>query len=383
MRKFALYSLGLVVAALVALGLVILSSASETNAIRLHSDRLFFMKRQFMYMAAGAAIAIAAARLDYHIWRDRWVLTGIFVVGVLAMLAWVFAFDPINGSRRWISLGPLRLQPSEFAKPAAVIAIAVWMDKMALKVETFIHGVAIPSAFLAVLLLPIILEPDFGSVMVVALSGFMVMFLAGAKILHFTPAVLAGVAVFAYRVWKNPNRMARMAAFLGFDLTGSNISADASSNAAYQTNQALVAISNGGLWGVGLTQSMQKHHYLPEAHTDFIFAILAEELGAVFTSLAILLFVLFFVFSCCIAYTSSDRLGRFIAFGMAFIVFFQAMFNIGVVCHALPTKGMALPFFSYGGTSMLSSFLAVGLIFSVGLHSGEARRPFALRKTKK
>ena len=139
--------------------------------------------------------------------------------------------------------------------------------------------------------------------------------------------------------------------------------------AAYQAHMALVAIKNGGILGVGLGKSMQKQYYLPECHTDFIFAVGAEELGLFFSIAVVVLFLVFFCISVYIARNASDRFGRFLVIGMAFIVFFQAVFNLGVVCEALPTKGMALPFFSYGGTNLLSAFFAVGTILSVGIHS--------------
>ena len=161
---------------------------------------------------------------------------------------------------------------------------------------------------------------------------------------------------------------------------GAEVMDAAASRAAYQAHQALVAIMNGGIWGVGLGESMQKNYYLPENHTDFIFAIGAEELGIVFSVGTLLLFLAFFLLSVYIARSASDRFGRFLALGMAFIIFFQAIFNIGVVCEALPTKGMALPFFSYGGTNMLASFFAVGTILSVGIHSYRDRKREKLRK---
>ena len=141
---------------------------------------------------------------------------------------------------------------------------------------------------------------------------------------------------------------------------------------------SLVAISRGGVLGVGLMKSMQKQNYLPEAWTDFIFAVGAEEMGVAFSVAVVLLFAAFFLLSVYIARKAADRFGRLLVVGMAFIVFFQAMFNIGVVCEALPTKGMALPFFSYGGTNMLASFFAVGTILSVGIRSldDQNRRPF-------
>ena len=327
MRKSALYLLGLVVAALVALGLVVLFSASEVRSMRLSGTPWQFVAKQSGYIIAGLVLASVVALIDYHRWRDQWLLTALLAFFVFAALWVVFAFPAVKG-------------------------------------------------FFA---LPVLLEPDFGSVMVIVIVGAMLMFVAGTRFLHLLPLFLAGVAVVAWEVIHNPNRMARIAAFVGVGMDGTETPADV--DAAYQSGMAIVAISRGGLFGVGLGRSMQKQNYLPEAWTDFIFAIGAEELGLVFSIAVLLLFLAFFFISVHIARKSSGRLGRFMALGMAVVVFFQAMFNIGVVCKAFPTKGMALPFFSYGGTNMITTFLAVGFIFSVGLHAlKDQDKPFT-RKT--
>ena len=172
----------------------------------------------------------------------------------------------------------------------------------------------------------------------------------------------------------NDNRMRRLAAFVNavFGKSAETVEKVTTANmdpAQYQAHMALVAMKNGGLTGVGLGESIQKQYYLPECHTDFIFAVGAEELGLVFSIAVVLLFTAFFALSVYIARNATDRFGRYLVIGMSFIIFFQAMFNIGVVCEALPTKGMALPFFSYGGTNMLCAFAAVGTILSVGIHA--------------
>ena len=382
MRKSALFWFGLVVTALVALGLIVLSSASEANAIRLHNgDPYFFMKRQFAYLGAGIVVAVCAAMFDYRRWRDNAWLAWLLYVVVIALLLAVFGFKAINGSHRWISVGPLRLQPSEFAKLAIVILVSVWLDRLGWKVELFVKGALWPAALIGVIALPILLEPDFGSVMVVGCVGFLMMLVAGTRLMHMAPFALAGVAVVAYRVLTNANRMARMAAFFGIKLdVGAEVLDAAAKRAAYQANMALAAIGNGGIWGVGLGESMQKQLYLPEAHTDFVFAVGAEELGLPFSVGVLLLFAAFFALSIYIARKAGDRFGRFLVVGMAFIIFFQAMFNLGVVCKALPTKGMALPFFSYGGTNLLSAFFAVGTILSVGIHTYRDRQHQLVRK---
>lgn len=358
--------------ALVTLGLIILSSASEANAIRLHNDAYFFMKRQFMYLGVGIILATLVALFDYHRWRNQWFFTILFYVTVVILLLAVFSFRAINGSHRWISLGPIRLQPSELAKLVVVIATAAWLDRSGWRVELWQRGLLAPALIIGILAGLVLLEPDFGSMMVIGLSGLLMMWLAGVRFLQILLMAGAGGAVFLVKLLSNRNRMARLFAFFGPDFVpdGAVGTMDAAAeSAAHQARMALVAIKNGGLLGVGLNKSMQKLYYLPEAHTDFIFAIGAEELGLGFSIVVLLLFVLFFAFAIYIATHAADRFGRLLVMGMAFIIFFQASFNIGVVCEALPTKGMALPFFSYGGTNLLSAFFAVGTILSVGIHS--------------
>ena len=353
MRKSALFWFGLVVTVLVAVGLLVLSSASEANAIRIHHDAYFFIKRQAAYLGAGIVIAVCVAMFDYHRWRDGAWLTWLFYAVVLVLLLFVFNFREINGSRRWIPVGPVHLQPSEFAKLATVVLMSVWLDRLGWKVELFWHGAFWPSVMIGGLALPIMFEPDFGSVMVVGAAGYLVMFVAGVRIMHMLPFIAIGGAFGAFKVLTNANRMARLT----------------DPNALYQVKMALAAIGNGGIWGVGMGESMQKQLYLPEAHTDFVFAVGAEEFGLLFSVGVLLLFCAFFALAVYIARKAADRLGRFLVMGMTFIIFFQAMFNLGVVCKALPTKGMALPFFSYGGTNMLCAFFAVGTIMSVGIYS--------------
>ncbi len=362
MRKTPLYILGLIVAALVALGLIVLCSASGANAARLHHGNVyFFMQRQFAYLAVGIVVAALFAMFDYHKWRDNYVLTIFFYIAVIGLLWTVFLFPAINGSQRWISLGPIRLQPSELAKLATVIALGVYLDQLGWRVELFTRGAIGSAVIVGLLILPVILEPDFGSVMVILVTAGLIMLLSGVRLLHLFSVGAIGVALFVVKLLTNSNRMGRIAAFLGGDGTDNP--------AAYQVAMARVALQRGGLLGVGYMQSMQKHGYLPEAHTDFIFAVGAEEFGIAFTIVVLVLFILFFILSLYIAHHAADRFGRFLAYGMAFIIFFQATFNLGVVCEALPTKGMALPFFSYGGTNLVSAFMAVGIILSVGIHS--------------
>ena len=389
MRKSALLLFGLVVAALVALGLVVLASAGEANAVRLHHDPYYFLKRQFAYLGAGLAVFAATAWFDYRKWRERWGLAAAFYVVVFALLVAVFAFRKINGSYRWIPIGPVNLQPSELAKLAVVVVSAVWMDRAGWRVELFRRGALMPMLLVAGLAAPVLKEPDLGGAMVIGAAGTLVVFVAGGRFLHLVPLGLAGAAAFTATLLANENRMRRIMPWIasvfggGARETGQAVAKAISSldPAAYQSHMSRVALQNGGIWGVGLGESMQKHAYLPEAHTDFIFAVGAEELGLFFTIATVALFVAFFALSLYVARKATDRFGRFLAFGMAFIVFFQAMFSFGVVSEALPTKGMALPFFSYGGTNLVSAFFAAGTILSVGIHSFNDRKRSLARGT--
>ena len=386
MRKSALCWFGLVVVALTALGLIILCSASQPNSMRLNHGAAFaFFLKQILYVVIGVAVAAVVACIDYHVWKDRkiitWLFYGIVFVLLLVVLKW-FGGRAVNGSYRWIRLGPVNLQPSELAKLAIVIVTAVWVDSISWKIDRFLLGAGVPFLLIGAYAGPILMETDLGATMVMGAAGGLVMFVAGVKLIHLLVPFVLGGAGFLGVMFTDSNRMRRLAAWLPAsvcDLLGVTPAVETNkisemNAAAYQSYNSLVAIKRGGLAGVGLGQSMQKQLYLPEAHTDFIFAVGAEELGIGFSVGVILLFFAFFALTVYIANRATDRLGRYLALGMGFIVFFQAMFNLGVVCEAVPTKGMALPFFSYGGTNMLSAFFAVGVILSVGIHSYRDRK---------
>lgn len=377
MRKSRLYILGLVVATLVALGLIVLFSASEIRASMRYRDSLFFIKRQSVFIGVGIFLAIALAWFDYRNWRKHWGLTAFFTGCVFLALLCVFFYRPINGSQRWIPLGPVNFQPAEFAKLMTVVAVSVCLDRAALKIDKFVSGALWPISVIGLMSIPVFFQPDFGSVMVIGLAGVMLMFVAGTKFWHMAPFLACGLVVFIWKVARTPNRMARLFAFTGITVEGGETAA---ANASHQCDMSLVAINRGGIFGKGLLRSMQKQSYLPEAWTDFILAVGAEEMGLMFSISVIILFLIFFILCIHIARNAADRFGQLLVLGMTFAIFFPAMFNIGVVCGALPTKGMALPFFSYGGTHILASFVALGMIFSVGIHSLKDKKRIFQRK---
>lgn len=368
--------LGLAVLALVAIGFVVLSSAGSPVGYRKYHDFYYFLKQQGRWLAIAMPLFLAAVFFDYRKWREHRWLTVLMYVSVVIALAAVFGFRPINGSRRWLTLGPIHIQPSEFAKIAVVITMSVFLDRAGWRIELFWKGALRALAIIAVPMLLAVFEPDFGSTMVIALSGGVLMFIAGMRWRHMILLGVAGTVLVGSLLLSNGNRMRRISAWmpetakvhlsawcpwLG-DLT---VSTEDAREANHQLDQALIAIRNGGETGLGYCNSRQKERYLPENHTDFIFAIGAEEWGVVFSLLMLSLFVTVFVCGMIIAAKSCDRLGRLMAFGMTFLIFFQAMFNMGVVTGLLPTKGLALPFISYGGTNLMTALIAVGVLINI------------------
>ena len=373
--KNARVVLSLSVLALVAIGFVVLASAGTKVGLDNHHDQLFFLKQQAKWLALSIPLFIGAILFDYRKWREsKWLAIAMYVAVVLALCA-VFGFRPVNGSRRWLMFGPVRIQPSEFAKVAVVIAIAVFMDKVGWRIELWKWALAA----LGIIAVPAglaVMEPDFGSTILIAAAGGVLLVIGGMRITHLAILGAVGAVGVGGFLLKNGNRMRRIASWmpdpmkvtlsewcpwLG-DLTVSTADAE---EANHQLNHALLAIQHGGTTGVGFCNSMQKQRYLPENHTDFIFAIGAEEWGIAFSLLLLALFVTLFICGVIIAAKSQDRLGRLMAFGMTFLLFFSALFNMGVVTGLLPTKGLALPFISYGGTNLMTALIAIGVLINI------------------
>jgi len=365
MRK-TLTVLLIAVAVLVGFGIVVLATAGVTRAESLYGQPNYFLKRQMIFLVMAFAAGLVAARFDYHWYKNKWLMVGM-VGGVVALLLalWIPGVGcVVNGSRRWIRFPGFNIQPSEFAKIVSVLAVSVWLDHIGWRVRQFRQGAVMPAVILALFLVPIVLQPDFGCAMVliVLVGGLMV--IARVPIPYFMAGALVALLGVGLMVANNPNRMARIRAF--------GEGSETTSSAGHHLKQSIIAFKSGGPLGVGLGNSMQKHAYLPEAHTDFIFAIAGEEMGLPATLGVVILFGTVLVCGLLITVNAPDRLGRFVAFGATLLLVFQAMFNMGVVTGCLPTKGLALPFISYGGSSMLADFIAVGLLVNVGLHIDQA-----------
>ena len=347
--------LALTVLILLGVGLLFVGSASAPKCIKEGVSTLFYVKKQGLAMSLGLFLAVCLAFFDYHKWK-QWPLLHWFSFGALCvLLGAVFLNEASHGARRWISLGIFQFQPSETAKFLGIILTAVAIDKIGWKLNLFWKGLFPLLAGISLVGGLILLEPDYGGGLIFLALTMLLLWVGGARIRYVLGLVLVAGSVIALLIMTNPNRVRRLKESFKEDGYG------------YQVNNSIVAIRNGGWQGRGYYESCQKWEYLPESHTDYIFAIGAEEGGMVFSMGVLGLYLLFFVLGLRIAYYAPDRLGRLIAYGMTFLVSAQAVANVAVVSGWGFSKGLALPFLSYGGTNVMVALMAVGMIFSVGL----------------
>ncbi len=355
----------LVVGALVLFGLVMLFSTSWPQGEKISNNQYHFVQRQAIWLVLGLVAATIGSRVDYHIWQKlAWPIMG----GVLVLLALVYLPGiglSIKGSRRWLQL-PLGLtfQPSELAKFAAINALACWYGTRRRRSAAFSGMVAFPALILGSFLALILPEIDVGATVLIGTTGGVMMLVAGAPFWLVGAGVLLAGSGLAVIIKYNPVRMSRVLAFLNPE--------EYAQKEAFQLLNALYAFVAGGATGVGLGQSLQKQHYLPEAHTDFIFAIIGEELGVVASISVVLLFVILLLCGIRISGRAPDVHGRLLAFGISIVIALQAAINIGVVTGCLPTKGLPLPFVSFGGTSLMVTLFMVGVLLNIS-HQGIPR----------
>lgn len=344
--------LALAVAVLTVIGLVALSSAGRSFA----ADPYFIFRRQLLWLAIAMVAGMGALLIDLEKARR---FTWVAVAGALALLVLVLLPGvgvSVNGARRWLDLGPMRLQPSDLAKVVLVFAMAHYFAANQRKRETFLRGFFLPGLLVGLFGGLIILEPDFGTAFLFGIVGCCMMFLSGTRLSYLIPTGLVALALFSVAVYFDPVRLERITSFL--DVEGNK------SDGAYQLWQGLVAFGTGGVEGVGLGNGRQQLAYLPEAHTDFIFPVIGEELGFVFTGLIVMLFLI--LFACgTLALRRAPNLFQFLLVtGSLLFLTLQALINMGVVTGLLPTKGMSLPFISYGGSNLVVMFLFTGIVIN-------------------
>ena len=365
------------VLAAVSIGLVMVASASVNFAHEQQADQLFFFKRHLFYLGLGLALAVVVMRIPLLTWYR---LSPLLLLGSIVLLGLVLVPGigvSVNGSRRWLDLGPLTLQVSELAKIGLIVFLAGYLVRRGEDLRQEWHGFAVPAALLAVMVLLLILEPDFGSVVVLTGVTCILLFLAGVPLGVFLVMVAAGVAGLAFFALSSPYRMQRITAFI--DPWSDQF------NSGYQLTQSLIAFGRGEWFGVGLGNSLQKLFYLPEAHTDFVFAIIAEELG-LFGALLVVglyLFLVYKIFRLGLqACRQGELFGGYLALGVAVLFGLQTAINIGVASGLFPTKGLTLPFISYGGSSLLVSLFLAALCLRVSLELPPVATPGRRRASR-
>jgi cell division protein FtsW len=353
-----------------AFGLVMIYSASSISALVREGSSQHFMLRQALFLLLGVLVCGLTARLDYRLFRDRWAQTVWY--GSVGLLVITIGLGVVRGgAKRWIPLGIFNLQPSELAKIACVLlASAVvydWqrgkMDSKQLLVRIAVVA-GVPSAL-------IIMQPDLGTTLSLVVAVAFVLFLGGIELKWVGVTGAAVIALGGIGVALEPYRMKRFAGYL--DPWADPL------HKGYQAIQALMAFGTGGIQGVGLGLSRQKWFYLPEAHTDFIFAMVGEELGLIGTLAVLAAFIVLLYAGVRIALGSRDRYGRLVAGSLTGMLGFQALLNMGAVTGLIPVTGKPLPFVSYGGSSMLVTMICVGLILSVSQYGAKAPREVRVR----
>jgi cell division protein FtsW len=348
------------VAFLVGLGLVMVYSASSATAYSAFHDTAHFLKRQLAYLVLGLALAYVAYRVDYR--KLRGLAPGLVLFTLLLLVLTLIPHVGFasGGARRWLGFHALSFQPSELGKLALVLFLAAKLSQLDDKVRSLSKGV-VPVLFVTLLLAgPVLVEPDMGTASIYVFTAFAVLFTAGARIEHIIMCMLVMLPAAVIAVGSSPYKLKRVLAFL-------DPWKDAQ-NTGFHIVQSLLALGSGGILGLGLGASRQKYFYLPMPHTDFIFAVIGEELGMLGCLVVIALFLLFAFRGASLALRAPDRFGMLLAMGCTLLIVIQAFINIGVVTSSWPVTGVPLPFISFGGTSLVVSLIAVALIANIGRH---------------
>lgn len=345
---------------LACIGLIMVTSASVGIADQQMDDPFYFGKRQFLRLVLGVILVWGAYKIPTRIWKQNGMMLMLGSIFLLALVLIPGVGRTVNGSTRWLDLVVFTVQVSEIAKLFLIIYLSGYLIRRSDEIKTASMGFIKPMMILAVASGLLLLEPDFGAAAVLLMTGLSMMFLGGVRFGHFIVFVSGTLSIMTLLALASPYRLARITSFL-------DPWADPF-NSGFQLTQSLIAIGSGGVFGSGLGGSIQKLFYLPEAHTDFLFAIYAEEFGFIGTIFLISIYI-WFLFRCFSIGKKAMNLGQpfgaYLAYGVGMLVSIQALINIGVNMGALPTKGLTLPFISYGGNSILIMSFAVGLVLRV------------------
>ncbi|OQW62229.1 MAG: putative lipid II flippase FtsW [Nitrospira sp. ST-bin4] len=351
------HSLLIITIVLALVGLVMVFSASAVVAGNRFHDPGYFLKRQLAWLAFGFLLLHLASHIDYVWWKRLSIpLLGLTVV-LLVMVLIPSLGVSAKGARRWLRLGPISVQPAEIAKLVAVMYLAAYLAKKEDRLTGFLSGLAPALLVVGVLGGLVLLEPDLGTVVVMGSVAIGLLFLGGARLSHLLSLGLCAVPAVLVLVLSSSYRRQRLMTFLA--------PWKDASDAGFQITQSFLAFGSGGLFGVGLGEGKQKLFFLPEAHTDFVLALVGEELGLVGTGVIILLFALFAIRGFQVAARARMPFGRYLGMGITLLIGIQALINACVVTGLLPTKGLTLPFVSYGGSSLVTCMFGVGILLNI------------------
>ncbi len=341
-------------------GVVMVYSASAVMALRDNGTQFHYVIKQGIWTCLGFIAMLAAMQFDYERLRDRRIVYGLLLLTLFLLVA-VFAFPAVNGAQRWIKFKGFSLQPSELAKLSLAIFLAYYLERKTGDEQSF-WRTFVPCSFVTgVFAILIVAEPDLGTAIMIAVIFGVLIYTAGARLLHLGLAALPALVGLIGLLIFVPFRMRRLVMFLDpwADPQGSG----------FQVVQSLIAIGSGGPNGLGFAQGKQKMLFLPFAHSDFIFAVVGEELGLIGTLTVVLVFGLFLWRGIRTALLAPDRFGMLLSLGLVTGIVVQALFNISVVLSLVPTKGIPLPFISYGGSSLIPTLAAVGILLNISQHA--------------
>lgn len=356
---------------LMGLGFVMVFSASAPIAAEQYGSPYLFFRRQLAWDLLGLLSLWGLARLDYH--RLQSLARPLFLFSLVGLVAVLLFGREISGARRWLRFGPIGVQPSELAKLMTIVLLADFLDRKKSALKRFWRGFAPSLLALGLVAVMILLEPDFGTSMLISAVGLTLLFLAGVRWMHLAGLLLASAPFVYDLVFTVPYRRRRLMAFL-------NPWADPQ-GAGYQMVQSFLALGSGGLWGKGLGQSTLKQLSLPQPHTDFIFPIIGEEMGFMGAMAVLTLFGLWGLRAWRVARRAPDLFGQLLGAGIVCWILYQALFNVAVAVGLLPTKGLPLPFVSFGGSSVVMTLSAVGILLNIS-HQSQMQKIQTLRKSK-
>lgn len=349
--------------ALLSLGIVMVFSASSVTAYHELGDAYHYLKRQSLWAAIGLVALVICMNIDYHLWAK---LAGPLIVVSIIALAVVLVPGvgiTISGSRRWLGVGPARVQPSEFAKLSAVIFLAAYLSSSPDRVKSVVRGVFVPLILVGICVLLVLREPDLGTSIGMAAAAWLMLLIAGGNPGWLVGlAAMAAPAIYLY-ARHDPVRVRRLTSFL--DPWADPL------DSGFHIIQSLLALGSGGLVGTGLGLSRQKFYYLPEQHTDFIFAIIGEELGFLGAALVVFLYALFAWRGFRASLNAPDSFGSLLAAGITIMVALQAAMNIAVVTGSMPITGITLPLISSGGSSLVPMLAGIGILLNITRRAGQ------------